>query len=265
MIPHDYHMHTRFSPDSNAAMPDMCAAAVARGIPEIGFTEHYDLHPDENPRDWLDLDRWAEELVRCRREFAGRLTIRAGIEIGEPHLFAREAGEMLARYPFDYALGSLHWVGSGNVFMTGYFERTPEEAFGSYFEELERMTRTGDFHILSHLDVPVRTAFGIYGSYDPLPFEARIRPVLRNCIDRGIALEVNAGTLRRSAAVLTPGIPILEWYAEMGGLHLTLGSDAHRPEHVGSGLDAALAAARTAGLRCLTRFEKGRGQLIPMP
>ena len=265
MIPHDYHMHTRFSADSNAAMSDMCAAAVARGIPEIGFTEHYDLHPDENPRDWLNLDRWVEELERCRGEYAGRLIIRAGIEIGEPHLFVREAGEMLARYPFDYALGSLHWVGSGNVFMAAYFERTPEEAFGSYFEELERMTRTGDFHILSHLDVPVRTAFAIYGSYDPLSFEALIRPVLRNCIDRGIALEINAGTLRRSAGILTPGLPILEWYAEMGGLHLTLGSDAHRPEHVGSGLDAALAAARKAGLRYLTRFEGRQGQLIPMP
>lgn len=265
MIPHDYHMHTRFSADSKAAMSDMCAAAVARGIPEIGFTEHYDLHPDENPRDWLNLDQWARELERCRAEFAGRLVIRAGIEIGEPHLFAQEAREMLARYPFDYALGSLHWVGSDNVFMADYFERTPEEAYGAYFEELERMTRTGDFQILSHLDVPVRTAFGIYGSYDPVPFEARIRPVLRNCIDRGIALEINAGTLRRSAAILTPSLPILEWYAEMGGLHLTLGSDAHRPEHVGAGLDAALSAARTAGLTHLTRFEKLQGQLLVIP
>jgi histidinol-phosphatase (PHP family) len=127
------------------------------------------------------------------------------------------------------------------------------------------MTRTGEFHILSHLDVPVRTAFGIYGSYDPVPFEALIRPVLRNCIDRDIALEINAGTLRRSAAILTPSLPILEWYAEMGGLHLTLGSDAHRPEHVGAGLKDALAAARTAGLRHLTKFERLQGHLVPMP
>jgi histidinol-phosphatase (PHP family) len=226
MIPHDYHMHTRFSPDSKADMSDMCAAAVAKGVAEIGFTEHYDLHPDENPRDWLNLDRWVEELECCRTEFAGHLIIRAGIEIGEPHLFVPETRQMLARYPFDYALGSLHWVGSGNVFTADYFERTPEEAFGSYFEELERMTQTGEFHI---------------------------------------ALEINAGTLRRSAAILTPGPPILEWYAEMGGLHLTLGSDAHRAEHVGSGLDTALAAAKTAGLKHLTRFVRGQGQLIPMP
>lgn len=265
MIPHDYHMHTRFSPDSSAAMSDMCAAAVARGIPEIGFTEHYDLHPDENPRDWLDLDRWAEEIERCRIDYAGHLIIRAGIEIGEPHIFANESREMLAKYPFDYALGSLHWVGSGNVFMAGYFERAQEEAFSSYFEELERMTETGEFHILSHLDVAVRTAHGIYGDYDPVPYERLIRPILRNCIKRGIALEINTGTLRRAAAVLTPGPPILEWYAEMGGLHLTLGSDAHRADHVGAGLDAAIAAAKAAGLRYLTRFELGRASLIPIP
>lgn len=265
MIPHDYHMHTSFSADCSATMSDMCAAAAARGIPEIGFTEHYDLHPDENPRDWLDLDRWAQELETCRRQYAGRLVIRAGIEIGEPHLFAEEVRHMRAKFPFDYALGSLHWVGKESIFTPDYFRRAAEEAFGRYFEELERMTRSGEFEILGHLDVPVRTGFEIYGSYDPRRFEMQIRPVLRNCIDRGIALEVNSGTLRRNAAVLTPGLAILEWYAEMGGEHLTMGSDAHRPSHVAAGLDVALATAKAAGLKYLTQFEGRQARLIPLP
>ncbi len=265
MIPHDYHMHSRFSADSNAAMSDMCAAAIARGIPEIGFTEHYDLHPDEQPRDWLNLDRWAKELERCRRLYAGRLIIRAGIEIGEPHLFAEEVRRMMARYPFDYALGSLHWVGKDSIFSPRYFRSPAAETYGGYFEELERMTRMGEFDVLGHLDVPVRTAFDIYGGYEPGQFEGVIRPVLHNCIERKIALEINTGTLRRSAGVLTPGPKILEWYAEMGGRHLTLGSDAHLPSHVGAGLDIALAAAKKAGLKYLTHFEKRRGELHPLP
>ncbi len=246
-------------------MQDMCAAAVARGVPEIGITEHYDLHPDENPRDWLDLDGWASELDRCRREFAGRLTIRAGIEIGEPHLFVQEVREMMSRYPFDFALGSLHWVGRGFVFSPSFYNRPEEEAFSLYFEELERMTRSGGFEILAHLDVPVRTAFEVYGGYDSCRFERQIRPVLQNCIDRGIAVEINTGTLRRSAGVLTPGLAILKWYAGMGGTYLTLGSDAHLPSHVAAGLDVALDAARMAGLKHLTRFENRQARLIPLP
>ena len=171
---------------------------------------------------------------------------------------------MTANYFFDYALGSLHWVGKGSVFTPEYFRCAAQEAFGRYFEELERMTQSGEFEILSHLDVPVRIAFEIYGSYDPCQFEELIRPVLRNCIDRGIALEVNSGTLRRKAGVLTPGLAILEWYAEMGGEHLTMGSDAHRPSDVATGLDVALATAKAAGLRYLTQFESRQARLIPL-
>ncbi|HYK88712.1 MAG TPA: histidinol-phosphatase HisJ family protein [Acidobacteriota bacterium] len=265
MIPHDYHVHTRFSADCSATMHDMCAAALASGVPEVGFAEHYDLHPDEQPRDWLDLDRWAEELDRCRRQYAGRLTIRAGIEIGEPHLFTQEVRRMMGRYPFDYSLGSLHWVGRGFVFSPDYFRRPAEEAFSLYFQELEKMTRSGEFEILGHLDVPVRTGFEIYGSYDPSRYEDLIRPVLQNCIDRNIALEVNAGTLRRRAGVLTPGPQILEWYRQMGGRHLTLGSDAHLPSQVAVGLDVAMGAARTAGLKHISQFENRRSQLISLP
>ncbi len=264
MIEHDYHMHSCFSPDSRATMSTMCAAAVAKRIPEIGFAEHYDLHPDENPRDWLNLDAWAAELERCRSEYAGRLIVRAGIEVGEAHLFATEVRTMMKRYAFDYAIGSLHWVGRSSVLSPAYFKFPPDEAYGRYFRELERMTRTGGFEILGHLDVPIRAACEVYGGYDPGRYEHLIRPVLSNCINGGISIEINTGSLRRKAGVLTPGLAILRWYAEMGGEHLTLGSDAHLPGHVGADLDVALTAARTAGLKYLTMYENRRARMIPL-
>lgn len=265
MIPHDYHLHTNFSVDCKAPMAEMCRSAAAKGIPEIGFTEHYDLHPDEPYPDWFRLDEWAAELERCRAEFAEQLVIRAGIEIGEPHLFQNEARAMLERYPFDYALGSLHWVGRESIFDPKYFQsRSSAEAFRLFFEELERMTRVGGFDILSHFDVPVRTAREIYGGYDSREYEDYIRPVLRNCIEHGIALDLNTAALRRKANVLTPGVDILRWYAEMGGERVTLGSDAHRPEQLGLHLDAALDAAREAGLKYVTQFELRQARLVPL-
>jgi histidinol-phosphatase (PHP family) len=266
MIPCDYHIHTNFSVDSRASMADMCRAATTKGIPEIGFAEHYDLHEDEIRHDCFQIEPWSAELQRCRAEFRGRLTIRAGIEIGEPHLFATEAQAILGLFPFDYALGSLHWVGREHIFDPSYFlSRSPDEAFQLYFSELERMTRVGGFDILSHFDVPVRTGHAIYGGYDPVRYEAAIRPVLRNCIERGIALDINTAALRRQARVLTPGIDILRWYVDMGGERVTLGSDAHRAEHVAAHLDVALEAARAAGLKYLTHFDQRQPRLTPLP
>jgi histidinol-phosphatase (PHP family) len=264
MIPHDYHLHSNFSCDCKATMADMCRSAIEKGIPEIGFTEHYDLHPDEGCRDWFQLEPWAAELENCRAEFAGQLTIRAGIEIGEPHIFQTEAQAILQRYPFDYVLGSLHWVGHEIIFDEKYYRRPAAEAFRLYFEELEQMTRVGGFDILSHFDVPVRTAAVVYGVYDPCEYEDIIRPVLRNCIERGIALDINAAAMRGRAKLLTPGVEILRWYREMGGERVTLGSDAHRPEHLGLHLDIAIDAARAAGLNYATQFEKRQTRLMPL-
>jgi len=271
MIPHDYHMHTRFSCDSHAVMREMCASAVAKGIPEIGFTEHYDLHPSEKCRDWLRVDEWDAELERCRAEFAGRLTVRAGIELGEPHRFQTEAQAMLARYPFDYALGSLHWVGDESVFDKRFYTEQPQGVgLQQYFEELERMTRVGGFHILSHFDLPLRVVSRLFGGYDPHDHAEPIRAALTHCIQHGIALDINASLLKRktpaearaAANLFTPGLTILKWYAELGGERITLGSDAHEPQHLGAHLDLALEIAREAGLNYVTQFEGRQARLV---
>jgi histidinol-phosphatase (PHP family) len=265
MIPHDYHMHSDFSRDCVVPMADMCRSAIEKGIAEIGFTEHYDLHPGDPNRNWFKPAPWWAELQRCRAEFGDRLTIRAGIEIGEPHIYCAEAQAMLASYPFDYALGSLHWVGPSSVFDPVYFQtHAADVTFREFFAELERMTRLGGFDILSHFDVPVRTAYTVYGAYDPRRYEPAIRAVLRNCIDHGIALDLNTAALRLQANQLTPGLEILRWYVELGGERVTLGADAHRPENVGRHLAVALQIAQQAGLRYLTFFEQRQARLVPI-
>ncbi len=51
LIPQDYHLHSRFSPDSEMAMETVCRQAVAMGIGEICFTDHVDFLPkDADPQ-----------------------------------------------------------------------------------------------------------------------------------------------------------------------------------------------------------------------
>ncbi len=262
MIPHDYHLHSHYSCDSQATMAAQCASAIAKGIPEIGITDHFDLHPLDECSGYFKLAEWAAELDRVRAEFADRLVVRAGIELGEPHIYQVETQALLAQYPFDYALGSLHWIGDVVVFDPKYFERPADEAYGLFFEELERMTRVGGFDVLSHFDVVVRRGLPIYGEYDPRRYEDAIRAALQNCIDHGIALDINSQGLRTRCGVLTPNVEILKWYVELGGERVTLGSDAHKPEHLGADLEIALDAARVAGLKYMTQFERRQARLI---
>lgn len=262
MIPHDYHLHSNFSCDCRASPIEQCLSAIAKGIPEIGVTDHFDLHPLDECSGYFRPKDWAAELARARKKFAGRLIVRAGIELGEPHIYQAACQALLQSYPFDYALGSLHWVGDEVVFDPRYFRRSADEAYGLFFEELERMTRVGGFDVLSHFDVVVRMGVPIYGEYDPRRYEDVIRAVLQNCIGRGIALDINTQGLRNRCQLLTPGVEILRWYVELGGERVTLGSDAHQPEYIAANFDAALDAMRAVGLKYVTQYDKREARLV---
>ncbi len=244
-------------------MDAMCQAAVERGLPEIGFADHYDRMPLDTCHDYFQLAPWAAALAACRHQFAGILTLRAGVEFGEPHRYAADLQALLAQYPFDYVIGSLHWVGEAIVFEAPYFQRSADAAYSLYFEELERMTRAGGFDILGHFDVVTRTGYETYGTYLPRRYEDAIRAALRNCIAHGIALELNTSAVRRSLGQVIPGREVLQWYVEMGGERVTLGSDAHRTQHLGENLDVALQNLQAAGLKYVTQFEKRQARLVP--
>jgi len=256
-IPLDYHIHSNFSSDSDASALGICKSAIRKDIPEIGLAEHYDLHSKEPKPVFYRPGVWWEEIERIRKRLDGRLILRAGLEIGEPHLFPGEVRTLLDQYHYDFVIGSLHYVGDDLMFDNELLARKGADGImQSYFLELEKMTRDPQFDILGHMDVPVRNGGPIWKSYDPRRYEAPIRAVLQNCIDHGIALEVNSGGLRRPANNLMPDLRILQWYREMGGQRLTLGSDAHTPSDVGLHLDQALNAIRESGWRSITRYER---------
>jgi histidinol-phosphatase (PHP family) len=122
MIPLDYHMHTRFSEDAEDAPEAMCHQAIEICIPEIGFSEHWDVGPFETYPRFFKPEAWYTELERLRGLFANQLDIRAGVEIAKPHLYPLETTEVLRRAPFDYAIGSVHFVSKNFMFNEGYFQ-----------------------------------------------------------------------------------------------------------------------------------------------
>jgi histidinol-phosphatase (PHP family) len=263
-IPLDYHMHSRFSEDGDDTLEAMCLRSIELGLPEIGFSEHWDVGPYElNPR-YFKPEPWFAELERLRGLFAGKLVIRAGIEVAEPHLYPQETAEALQQAPLDYVIGSVHYVGRNFMFNAEYFRtHSDDEVYGDYFNELEQMVRIADVDIVAHFDIPARTGIPIFG-YDPLRYEERIRSVLKTCIERGLALDVNVSGLRKPSRNIMPDARILGWYSDLGGQRLTLGSDAHRLPEVGLHLEKGLEAIRAAGIDRITQFEGRKARLIPL-
>lgn len=257
VVPHDYHMHSTASCDCHASMAEMCQSALQHGIAEIAFTEHFDPKPEDICAGFYDPAGYFDALEAVRRVFGPQgLTIRAGVEVGEIHRYRDVVQPVLEAWPYDIVLGSLHWSGENSVFDEDYFRQTPPEtAIPAYFDELAEMARGGGFDVLAHADVFKRTAYGVYGSFDVADWEDCVRPVWDACIGNGIGVEINTVGLRIPVGDTHPSLEALRWYRAMGGERLTLGSDSHRPAHVGYGLAAALDLAREAGFTRVCRYE----------
>ncbi|MBQ7678276.1 MAG: histidinol-phosphatase HisJ family protein, partial [Butyrivibrio sp.] len=163
----DYHLHSHHSGDSEAPMADMADAALARGLTEICFTEHEDLDfPDsaDGPGSifLLDAATYRSEWETLHPQYAGRLDIRFGVELGlQPHLVEQNRSFLTAQ-PYDFVIGSVHIADRRDPYYPDFYEgRTLQEAYRAYFEDvLENIRLMPEIDVLGHMDYPVRYAPG---------------------------------------------------------------------------------------------------------
>ena len=79
----DYHVHTCFSGDSDASLKDVLARAVSLSLPEICITDHMDFDYPNQPDFFLfDVQEYFSSLMALREEYADRLSVRIGVELG---------------------------------------------------------------------------------------------------------------------------------------------------------------------------------------
>lgn len=240
-------------------MAAICEAAIARGIREIAFTEHVDFGPADPP-DYFRPEEYLAEIKNCRASYGDRLTIRTGAELGDPHLFGKQALAMLDLVEFDVVIGSVHYAeGMQVAWEAAFFEQPLRQAYEAYFRQVVRLAAEGEFDVLGHLDLVKRDAYKFGKVYDgPEPYADMIRAALRSIVERGKGIEINTSPLRKGQPETCPSLEILRWYRELGGEILTIGSDAHYSDHVGSCFEVALEMARATGFARLARFEGRR-------
>jgi histidinol-phosphatase (PHP family) len=249
-------MHSQFSCDAKDTMEAMCRAAIEVGLDEIAVTDHLDVHPLDICPGFYKPDGYFAELARCRDLFAGRLTIRAGVEVGDDHRFSDEIAAVVDAWPYDFAIGSVHWIGDEPPFGRPFFlKHDADWAWRGYLAEMTEKAKAEHFDVIGHIDLLKREGTEHYGAFDAERYRDELHTILRTLVERGKGLEINTSGWRRSASEPCPGLTILRWYAELGGEVLTIGSDSHRTPHVGLFWDEAVALAKEAGLRWLTTFE----------
>jgi histidinol-phosphatase (PHP family) len=254
----DYHMHLRDPEErieqSAAAVERFVETAAARGVDEIGFTEHVYYFrqtreiwslPYQRERCVYDLDAYCNAILEARRR---GLPVKLGLEVDYVGELQVRLDELLAPYPWDYLLGSVHWVdGLAVDQLPGLWaDHSVEEVWRIYFDALATLASSGCVDVLAHPDLAKKLS---RRPADPAAFYPQLDAV---------ALEISTAGLRKPVRELYPDPALL------GGRPITLASDAHVPELVGAEFEQALELARSAGYDTVTVFEGRVGRQEPL-
>jgi histidinol-phosphatase (PHP family) len=264
----DYHMHLRdeageieFAP---RAVGPFVETALARGIHEIGFTEHvyyfrqtaeiWDV-PYMSERCVYDLDAYCDAVLDAKH--AG-LPVKLGIEVDYVGELQPRLAELLEPYPFDFRLGSVHWLDRMAIDMSpGVWEvMTVDEVWQRYTDALCELAVSGTVDVLAHPDLAK-----IFGRRPQPELLAELHERIAIVAGAaGLAVEVSTAGLRKPVGELYPDADLLRACMRTGA-PVTLASDAHEPALVGADFAQAIAHARAAGCETIAVFDGGQMSL----
>lgn len=263
-FPCDYHIHSSFSFDSQAPCEDFVLAAINEGMGEICFTEHKDLDPFYNETGFYKDEPYENGIKRLQGKYSGQIGIRKGVELDFQSKTAVDFEEFVRTHDFDFVIGGVHAL--EHQFVDSYYFRgkDPDKVYRDYLLEVLSLSTLKSFDVLGHLDYVTR--FSPAGApLDPVKYDDIIGEILRNIIRNGKGIELNTSGWRHGIGKPFPGIAILKKYKKLGGSIITMGSDSHRPQDVGSDFDRGARLLREIGLDGIYVFENHRPARIPLP
>ena len=229
----DFHMHSRVSFDGHDTGEDLAHAALAAGLKEICFTDHLDYDPLEQ-MGVMAFDTAAYNAEYDHLEFP-ELKIRRGMEFGMTADNVAQFKEDLKRRPFDFVLGSIHFVDDLDVYFPEFWQgKTIFQAERRYLEAtLECVQIHDDFDVLAHLTYIGKTS--AHPAPRPVSYADHreiIDEILRILAAKGKGLEMNTSGIDRCGDFL-PSADMFRRFKELGGQIVTVGSDAHTSSRVG--------------------------------
>ena len=259
----DLHLHSSYSGDSDTPMEAMIQKGIELGLSTMCFTEHNDfLFPDEpgQPKDRfvLNPDPYLYDIIRYREKYADKIRILFGVELGLQPEALRQNAVLAKSYDFDFIIGSSHICHGKDPYYPAFYEgRTEEEAYREYFESiLENIKKFSNFDVYGHLDYVVRYGPNKDTEYTYEKYQDILDSILKLLIEKGKGIEINTGGVKSGLKELHPTIAIVKRYKDLGGEIITIGSDAHIPEHIGAHFDRAAQVLTDCGFQYYTIFEK---------
>ena len=250
----DSHIHTEFSADSEMKAAEALREAEKQGL-RLVFTEHLDYdYPAAGEEEFIfdPAAYWATyEPLRAE----GNLSL--GVEMGMMASAREKNAAFLPRAPFDFVLGSIHFLDVKDLYYPETFEgREKREMYYEYLTVMRDEIYAHPFiNALAHIDYIARNATFDDPELSYGDFTDDIDAVLRALIETETVIEINTRRLGTPRGIKELA-PIYRRYHELGGRYVTIGSDAHVPAGVGRHYACAHELAHAFDLQVVTFRER---------
>ena len=263
----DYHTHHYRCGHATGHMDDYVEAAIAAGLDEVGLSDHspiYHFAGDPQPRPQgamhqAELPAYVDEMQQVRERFAGRISVRLGVESDYVLGWDAHYRRLWQQYPLDYVIGSVHWLDHWSIFDPRLPpDRGAAQVYEEYLHTTQAAARSGVYDIIGHLDC-LKTAGHI--------LDFAITPLLEETVrvlaESGVAIELNTSGWRKPIKECYPRAELLARCCHYG-VPVTLGSDAHTPGDVGHRFADAIALLQDVGYREYATFAARRRRMVPL-
>jgi histidinol-phosphatase (PHP family) len=256
----DYHIHTTLCNHAYGEMEDYVERAIEIGLPEIGFSEHMPVMPEPHLCiSYDDLPFYIDRVKKLRDRYSGRISIKLGGEMDMELDRTDEIESIIETYEFDYIIGSIHYLDGWPFDQVQYKHKFEEEnlddIYGRFFDNIIRAAKSGLYDVAGHIDNLKR--MGYHPEGDMTENYERVAGVLK---EMDVAFEINTSGYDYPAGEAYPSPQFLKIMNKCG-VPVTIGSDSHKPGHIGRHFDKAVDVLKEAGYDRVAYFE-GRNRIL---
>ncbi|MBO5416430.1 MAG: histidinol-phosphatase [Clostridia bacterium] len=256
------HTHTKLCDGANTA-EEMVLGAIDVGCEALGFSGHSPLEGEDWCMSEADMAVYISEVLRLREKYRDRIEIYLGLEY--------DTYSSCDTSPFDYIIGSLHYVKKNGVMIpvdldADLLESEIEKHYGGdfyafardYYEGVSSVYERTGCDIVGHFDLLAKFNGGgrFFDERSPKYREYAL-DALNALLSEDLIFEINTGAISRGyRREPYPADFILRHIAERGG-RVMLNSDSHAADTLFCYFSEAVEYARECGVRELVVMKNG--------
>jgi len=201
-----------------------------------------------------------DDIIQANENYD--LKIKAGIELGYFQRFNKELHALVNRWPFDYVVGSIHFVNDiviadqNRLVHPGNLVQWYRDYYMAVIEMLDNM----DFDCLAHIDIVKKTAPPL----DIRHYSDLIDDMIALMKKRDIGFELNTMGWWYDCKEQFPSVPILQKLCKAGIRKVTIGSDCHTVDKIDYKLKEGLELLKRNGFREICTFTRRKPEYHPL-